>query len=45
MSEEELFWVLLLAELGILVIPNMQTLLAAGVIAGTIYLGSKKGLI
>lgn len=46
LSESEVFWLLLLAELGIIILSDgMARLLAAGATVGTVYLGSKKELI
>jgi hypothetical protein len=46
MSDTDIFWLLLLAELGVIVTSSgVARLLAAGATVGTVYLGSQKGLI
>lgn len=46
MSDSDLFWLLLLVELGVIITSDGITrLLAAGATAGTVYLASKKDLI
>lgn len=46
LNETDIFWILLLVQLGIITqTSGLTQLLAAGAIVGTLYLGTKKELI
>jgi hypothetical protein len=46
MADSDIFWILLLMELGVIITSDgIARLLAAGATVGTVYLGSQKNLV